>query len=153
MKWQKAKADAARMQESRGRVELARKLDACKMFKGDESLEEMIGLMFSAQGAEFLTKYGFPDLATFRKFKKHHPERFGVYIDYGDVLIKDEKRVFLVGKTIAKIDYQATQANRLVMMHGAKAEVEASGRSVVRIETDGSCIVEVTKNDHAKVLQ
>ena len=82
-KWKVAK-DAAQAQcEKSYQYEMARKLGACQMFTGEESMEEMIRLMFSPQGAEFLTTYNFPDIATFRKFKKYHPERFGVYIDCG----------------------------------------------------------------------
>ena len=65
--------------------------------------------MFSPQGAEFLTTYNFPDIATFRKFKKYHPERFGVYIDCGEIAISDAKNVFLVGNTTARLKYMSSK--------------------------------------------
>ena len=73
--WRAAK-DAAQAQcADSGQYEMAAKLEACDMFKGDETLEELIGLMFSPRGVEFMTAYNFPNIATFRRFKKYHPER------------------------------------------------------------------------------
>lgn len=151
--WLEAKEKAARSEERKGHLGIARKLDACKMFKGDETLEGVVDLMFSPQGAEFLTRYKFPDLATFRRFRKYDPERLGVHIDRGEISLQDEKRVFLVGKTTARLKYTVTQGNRLVLMHGAKAYIEASGYAIVRIEADDSCEVVVKTNDHAKIMQ
>lgn len=151
-KWLEAKAKAARLRESEGNADLAAKLNACQMFKGDESLEGLVDLMFSPQGAEFLTKFGFPDLRTFRKFKKYHPERLGVYIDCGEIVLNDESRVFLVGNTAAKLNYSKTQGNRVVMMHGATATIIAEGYSVVKVENDGSSKMSLIKKDSARVL-
>lgn len=152
-KWRAAK-DAAQAQcETSHQYDLARKLGECQMFKGDESLEEMISLMFSPQGAEFLTTYGFPDLVTFRKFKKYHPERFGVYIDCGEIALRDEKNVFVVGNTVARLKYAQTQGNRLILMFGAMADVDASGFCVVKIERDATSKVEVNISGHAKVIR
>lgn len=151
--WLEAKAKAARLQEGKGNFDLAAKLNACQMFKGDESIEDLAALMFSPQGVEFLTRYKFPDLAVFRKFKRFSPEKLGVYIDAGRITLKNPEKAFLVGKTVAVLQYDELKAKRLVMMHGAKATVEASGWAVVRIDTDGTCNVDVKKADHAKVLR
>lgn len=130
----------------------ARKLSVCSMFKGSENLEELINLMFSPQGAEFLTTYGFPDIATFRKFKKYHPERLGVYIDCGKISISEPRRAFLVGNTTAEIKCEETQRNRIILMCGASASVMASGYSLVKIDKDQSSQVIYSAKDHAKIL-
>lgn len=152
-KWKAAKNAAQKRNEKSHNYEMARKLGACQMFTGEESMEEMIRLMFSPQGAEFLTTYNFPDIATFRKFKKYHLERFGVYIDCGEIAISDAKNVFLVGNTTARLKYTQTQGNRLILMCGAMARVEASGYCVLKIEKDNKSNVEVNISGHAKVLQ
>ena len=59
-KWKVAKDAAQAKYEKSYQYEMARKLEACKMFTGEESMEEMINLMFSPQGAEFLTENNFP---------------------------------------------------------------------------------------------
>lgn len=150
--WKAAK-DAAQLQcENNGQYEMARKLGACDMFKGDETLEEVVKLMFTPRGVEFLTTYGFPDIATLRKFKKHHPERFGVYIDCGKISLSEARKVFLIGDTTAELKYRETAANRLFLMHGAHASVVASGYSVVRVEKDKSSEVSYTVQDNASIL-
>ena len=108
--------------------------------------------MFSARGAEFLTTFGFPNIETFRKFKKYNPEQFGVFIDKGEIALKDNHRVFLVGDTTATLNYSQTAANRLILMHGAKATVIASGFSVVNIEKDKTSDITLIVQDKAKIL-
>lgn len=151
--WKAAKDAAQTRCETSHQYEMARKLGACQMFTGEESMEEMIKLMFSPQGAEFLTTYNFPNLATFRKFKKYHPERFGVYIDCGEISLSDAKNVFLVGNTTARLKYAQTQGNRLILMCGASAHIEASGFSILKIESDEVSKVEIKVSDHAKVIR
>ena len=152
-KWKVAKDAAQAKYEKSYQYEIARKLEACKMFTGEESMEEMINLMFSPQGAEFLTENNFPDIATFRRFKKYHPEQFGVYIDAGEISLSEAKNVFLVGNTTARLKYAQTQGNRLILMCGATARIEASGYCVLKIEKDDKSNVEVNVSGHAKVMQ
>lgn len=151
-KWKAAKAAAKSMCLDNARYEMAHKLEVCDMFKGDETLEEVVRLMFSPRGVEFLTTYGFPDLATFRKFKKYHPERLGVYIDCGKISLSEARKVFLIGDTTAELKYRETAGNRLFLMHGAQASVQASGFSVVKIEKDSISRVEQVVQDNAKIL-
>ena len=149
--WQKAKAEAQMMCASIGNKELAQKLADCTMFKGTEDLEQLIRLMFTPQGIEFLTQYNFPDLATFRKFKKYHPERYGVYIDCGEISLSEARRVFLVGNSSATLNYRETAGNRVYLMHGARASIVASGYAVIKIEHDAKSSVSYITNDKAIV--
>lgn len=150
--WKAAK-DAAQAQcVDNGDREMASKLKACEMFKGDETLEELIGLMFSPRGVEFMTTYNFPDLATFRRFKKYHPERFGVYIDSGKISLSEARKVFLIGDTTAELKYRQTAGNRAFLMCGAKASVIVSGYAVVKIEKDKDSEVSCIVQDNAKIL-
>lgn len=150
--WKAAK-DAAQAQcANAGQYEIAQKLGACEMFHGNETLEELIKLMFTPQGIEFLTTYNFPDIETLRLFKKYHPERFGVYIDCGKISLSEVRKVFLIGDTTAKVKYREIAGNRLFLMHGAHASVVASGYSVVKIEKDSSSKVEYIAQDDAKIL-
>lgn len=149
--WQKAKDEAQMMCASIGDKELAQKLADCTMFKGTEDLEQLIRLMFTPQGIEFLTKYNFPDLATFRKFKKYHPERYGVYIDCGEISLSEARRVFLVGNSSATLNYRETAGNRVYLMHGARASIVASGYAVIKIEHDAKSNVSYITKDKAIV--
>lgn len=151
-KWLEAKKEAARQCGAKGDLRLAQRILDCNMFTGAESLEGLIDLMFSPQGIEFLTTFNFPDLATFRKFKKYHPERYGVYIDSGDISLSEPRRAFLIGNTNAKIIYRQTAGNRLNLMCGATAYVVAEGYSLIRIEKDSDSAVSVDAEPHAKIL-
>ena len=151
-KWRRAKVLASASCIRQGKRDVAEKLNVCNMFKGTESMEEMISLMFSAQGSEFLTTYGFPDIETFRMFKKYHPERFGVYIDCGKINLSGVQRAFLVGNTQAEIKCDQTALYRIILMHGASAEIEASGYAVVKIERDENSEVKGSFSGMAKRL-
>lgn len=151
-KWKVAKDAAQDRCEKSHDYEMAHKLCACQMFTGNESLEEMIKLMFSPQGIEFLTNNHFPDIATFRAFKKYCPERYGVYIDCGEISLSNVRNVFLVGNTSAELSYTDITGNRVVLMWGASAHVKASGFSIVKIEKDDTSTVKTEKSDFAKIL-
>lgn len=150
--WKAAKQAAQEHCMRTGNQDMARKLEDCDMFKGNETLDELVELIFSPRGIEFLTKFGFPDLETFRKFKQYHPERFGVYIDSGKITLTEARRAFLIGDTVATVKYRESAGNRLHLMHGASASVFAGGYSVVRVEKDMKSEVSFIKQDHARIL-
>ena len=116
------------------------------------TLEELIGLMFSPRGVEFMTTYNFPDIATFRRFKKYRPERYGVYIDSGKISLSEARKIFLIGDTAAELKYRQTAGNRLFLMCGAKVSVAASGYAVVKVEKDKDSEVSYIVQDNAKIL-
>lgn len=150
--WLKAKARAAQATKEMGKIELSAKLTACAMFTGDESLQALVSLMFTPQGTEFLTRVGFPDLEVFRKFAPYHPERYGVYIDAGGFAVSEPRKIFLVGETAALIKCRETAGNSVVLMHGARARIEASRYAVVKVDKDNNSFAEYEAHDHAKIL-
>lgn len=152
-KYREVALEAQTRSENSHNYEYARKLRECHIFTGNETLEELIQIIFSPRGAEFLTTYNFPDISLFRKFKKYHPEQYGVYIDCGEIALSDEKNIYLIGNTIGEIKCAQTQGNRIILMCGAKANITASGYSVVKVETDDFSKADVKVKDHAKVLR
>lgn len=150
--WVKAKAKAQQRCERAGRHEVARKLASCKMFAGYEDLEDIVRLIFSPQGIEFMTSFDFPNIDTFRKFKPYNPERFGVYIDSGHISLSEARNVFLVGDTTAELKYHQTAQNRVHLMCGARATLIASGYSIVKVESDRHSSIAHITNDHPIVL-
>lgn len=151
-KWVQAKLAAQEQSVALGNLSLAQKLADCKMFKGTEDLGELAELMFTPQGIEFMIQYNFPDLATFRKFKKYHPERFNVYIDCGKIVLNEPNRAFLVGNTFASVQC-SEKITCIVLMHGARAYINASGYSLVKIDCDAESEVIYNKRDHARILR
>lgn len=152
LKWLASKDEAQCRYEKAGDYDVARKLKSCSMFSGNETIEGAVDVMFTSQGIEFITDNMFPDLATFRKFKKYGIEKLGVYVDSGDISLSDVNRCCLVGKTNADIECTKTQLYRIVAVRGAKVKVFARGYSVIKIEQDEYSSVSVINTEHAKVM-
>lgn len=150
--WKAAKKAAEKRCEQAHDYDMARKLAACRMFSGEENLEEMINLMFTPRGAEFLTRYGFPSLDIFRKYKPFNPEQYGVYIDCGEINLSEVRRAFLVGKTSARITFRDVARNQVILMHGASAQIIVGGHSVVHVENDGSGNLSFIKRENGIVI-
>ena len=149
--WKKAKARAEKLCVKAGREDVAQKLRICTMFHGDETLEELVELLFSPQGIEFATSFDFPTLSIFKQFKKYDTNQLGVYIDAGNITLEEEHRVLLVGNTTATLKYSQTRANKVCALHGAKVHIEAAGFSVVKVDTDRSSRIKTVITDHAFV--
>ena len=149
--WRKAKARAAQMCIKAGREDVAQKLNACTMFHGDETLEELVELLFSPQGVEFISRFSFPTLSIFRQFKKYDTQKLGVYIDAGEITLEEAHRVLLVGNTTATLKYSQTHENLVCALHGSTAMIEAAGYSVIHVEIDRHSKAREIIKDHAFV--
>ncbi|MCM1166761.1 MAG: hypothetical protein NC401_12215 [Ruminococcus sp.] len=145
------KKRAAAMCRRAGNYDVADKIDACDIFSGDETLPELIDKIFTPQGREFMTSFGFPDIETFRRFIPYHPEQYGVFIDASEIAITDVSRVCLIGNTSARLNYAKTQGNTVILMHGANADIIAAGYSVVKVELGAQCRYHADKRDNAIV--
>lgn len=149
--WRKAKARAAQKCIKAGREDVAQKLKACTMFHGDETLEELVELLFSPRGVEFISRFDFPTLSICRQFKKYDTQQLGVYIDAGEITLEEAHRVLLIGNTHATLKYSQTHDNLVCVLHGATALIEASGYSVVKVEIDRHSKAREIIKDHAFV--
>lgn len=151
--WRIANADAVRKCRDARLHILADKLAECELLTGTETLPELIDIIFSPQGREFMTRFGFPSVETFRRFLPYHPEQYGVFIDAAGIALTDVSRVFLIGNTSARLNYRETQGNTVILMHGASAEINAGGYSVLRVERDAESPRPVVHSkDHAVVV-
>lgn len=132
--------------------DLAERLAACDMFKGTEDIAELARLFTTPQGLEFCLAANFPNLATLRQFKRFNPEKYGFYIDAGNITLKNPERAVLIGRTIATVVCDTCAAHTVVAMHGATATVIASGWAVVRIEAGVSTSIIRRVSDNAIIL-
>lgn len=107
---------------------------ACNAFKGG-TLEELVDELFSSQGVEFVMKKGYPGLYEFREIQRFVDlKKYGVYVDSGKIELTEKRRVFLVGNTDAQLNYSDLARSKVCLIYGAKAFINASGYSVVRVE-------------------
>lgn len=147
--WLQAKAHLSERCALGGNPDMAHKLAACDMFKGNESLDEIVRMFMSPQGIEFCLAAKFPTLPTLRLFKRFGVERFGVYIDAGNITLDNPRRAVLIGRTAANITYtENTPLHNLTLLRGASAVINASGWAVVGVASERGCklIKNVTGN-------
>lgn len=133
--------------------EQATKLGACQLFTGEEkTLDDIIRLFLTPQGIEFCVKHNFPSLTTIRGFKKYGVEKYGIYIDAGEVTLKNPQKAVIIGKTSATVDCDSCELHKLVFMHKANGTVNASGWAVVRTEASAGCDVAKKVSEKAVML-
>lgn len=117
----------------------ARQLNACDLFKGDEDLQGLVRLFTSPQGLEFCMRNHFPNTATFRLFKPYAVEKYGIYIDAGNITLENPRRAVLIGRTSATVNCDTNERHEVVVLSGAKALVNASRWAVVFTRAGAGC--------------
>lgn len=133
--------------------EQARLLGACPLFTGKErTLEDIVRLFTTTQGIEFCVNNHFPNMATFRLFKPHKVEHFGIYIDAGTITLHNPKRAILIGRTSATINNDTLEAHEIILLHGAKAIVNASGWAVCKTTVETGCSIIRNTSENAVIL-
>ena len=150
--WLDAKRDMARRCRRAGDSAMARRIDYCRLFRGDESPAEAAALMASPAGLEFCMAAGFPSLTDCRRLRPYDAGRYGLYIDAGDITVTDEARVILIGDTRARVSCTKCARYTVAAMHGASAIVEASGWAIVYTAAARGSRLEATRSGQAIVL-
>lgn len=131
----------------------ARLLGACHLFTGKErTLEDIVRLFTTPQGIEFCAGKHFPNMATFRLFKPHNVERFGIYIDAGTITLNNPERAIVIGRTSAIINCDTLASHEVILLHGAKAVVNASGWAVCVTTVETGCHIIRNVSENAVVL-
>lgn len=150
--WVQAKMQAQEECENRSLFNMAEKYRVCSMFKGTETVEEVLALFTTPQGIEFCTKHSFPSIEMCRKFKGATAERLGIFVE-SDARIANLPIVVLVGSCHAELEYNdPDKRHQVILMHGASASIKASNWAVVFVNNASDGSVEIEATDNAKVL-
>ena len=121
----------------------------CGLLKGSEDRVELMDMFFTPKGMEFCTTHNLPSLEAFRRFRGKQAEHSGFYIDT-PVKARNLPCVALIGnETVAELEFTETKGFMVVLMHGAKAKITASGYAVVFITNAGGGEVELVQRDNA----
>lgn len=115
----------------------AKALGCCDKFKGTEDLDSLVALFQSPQGIEFCKTHHFPDLSLFRLLKPYKLHKYGIYIDAGQITLRNPQQAFLIGNTKATIfcdtsDYR----NNVHLFHNAHADIKAKEWSVTFVDVE-----------------
>ena len=130
----------------------AQLLGQCGKFTGSEDLNGIIDLFTSPQGVEFCLAHHFPSLNTLAMFKPFDVHEKGVFINYGGLTISDRHRVVLIGRTAATTTCGDNVGYGIMLMHGAKAVINASNWAVVSVNADKGCQVIKNVSGNALIL-
>ena len=132
--------------------EAARRLNACKLFTGQETFEGMMRVFLTPQGIEFCIKNDFPDRSYLQPIKEQNVSEMGIWIDAGEMTLRNERTVVLIGDCNFNLEYDTLEYPcKVVLMKGARAKIVAGGFSVIRIEAQEGCIYKVKKGRLAVV--
>lgn len=128
-----------------------KKFTNCAGINGGESLEELARI-FIEKGDRFCEKTNFPSLDVWREFKRYDTQRLGFYIDAGRVEFANKEVIVLVGETTADLYYDELKAHKVILMHGARANITAEKWGLVFVTAGAGCKVIEHVSDNARVL-
>lgn len=135
-----------------GVMQDAIRLGACSQSGKATDWKSLCWLFFTPQGREFCENNNFPSLEIFRQMKPH-VAAYGVFVDAGEIMLKNNANVGIIGKTEAMIEYDDnTKLHRIILMHGARAVIKVSNYAVVNVINVGNCPIEVINDGTGKVL-
>ena len=118
----------------------AREAGACDKLTGSEDLDGLARLVMSPAGMEFCIQNRFPAGYTWRQLRENEDmERYGIYIDAGEVMLEDPENVLLVGRTTANITCTGKGRRNIYGLRGCSIILNAYDWTVCRVIADTSC--------------
>ncbi|MBO7287327.1 MAG: hypothetical protein J6U85_03755 [Bacteroidales bacterium] len=131
---------------------MARNLGACRLIDGIRDLEELSKYIFAPQGLEFCTIHQFPALDILQQHKDII-EKYGYFVDCGFISRSNDNNIVLAGDTTGELSFDdPTSLHKVILMHGAKATINASNYVVIKIYQIGECNFEVNKDQTSIIL-
>ena len=94
----------------------------------------------------------FPEYGDFQALQAHGVEKYGIYIDAGTLTLKDPSRAILIGRTSATVFCSKTERHEIILLHGAKAIVNANKWAVARVQSEQGCSVIKYTSDNAIII-
>lgn len=130
----------------------ALELGACNQSGKATDWKSLCWLFFTPQGREFCENNNFPSIEIFRNMKPN-VEKYGVYVDAGDIQLKNNVNIGIIGDTDAMLEYDDnTVVYKIILMHGAKSTIKASNYAVINLTNVNNCQVTIINDGTAKVL-
>lgn len=112
---------------------------ACELLRPNMTPTELCHLLRSPQGEEFILK-GLPTLSLWRLVGEEYKELLAqhhIYLDAGYLELDGETtRRIAIGATHLRITADQPKLYNVTLIHGAKADVQATNWAVVSVERD-----------------
>ena len=130
----------------------ALELGACSQSGKATDWKSLCWLFFTPQGREFCEKNNFPSIDVFRQMKPY-VSSYGVFVDAGGIMLKNNANVGIIGETEAVLEYDDnTYVHKIIAMHNATITIKASNYTVVNLTNVGNCKVIIINDGTAKIL-
>lgn len=130
----------------------ALELGACNQSGKATDWKSLCWLFFTPQGREFCENNNFPSLEVFRQMKPYVAPH-GVYVDAGDIALKNNSHVAIIGETDAVLEYDDnTIVHKIIVMHGARITIKASNYVVINLTNVRNCKITIINDGTARVL-
>lgn len=127
-------------------------LGACSKSNGVTDWKTLTGLFFSPQGYEFCENNNYPTLEMFREIKEDISQ-YNVFVDAGTQKRNNDSYVALVGKTKGELYFDDnTKIHKIILMHGASADIVVRNYAVVRLINIGNNNVRIHKDKTSIIL-
>lgn len=131
----------------------AKALGACDLITGEETIDGILDLFLTPQGAEFCRNNHFPSTSTMRAFKPFNLESHCIYLDAGEITLYNPERVALIGHTSATIYCSEMRLHRVFLYRGASAVINGEGWTVTRVHSEKGCRIITHIKDNAIITQ
>ena len=127
-------------------------IGGCESFTGNESLDELVSLFLSDAGIDFCIRNHFPNTSTFRLFRDFGLEKYGIYIDAGDIEIVNPDKVVIIGRTTAIVKCSSGGRHEVITLNGGKAIISASRWAVVVVKAQAGSTIVKNISENAVIL-
>ncbi|MCD8030048.1 MAG: hypothetical protein LUF85_04265 [Bacteroides sp.] len=125
---------------------------ACSKSHKVSDYRSLVWLFFSPQGREFCIENSFPDPQQFASIAEGI-EPYGVYVNRGEVIQENPEQFAAVGNTTARLTFDDPQrVHKVILMHGAKAHIQASNYAVILLVKTQDCDVKIQKDQTVVIL-
>lgn len=123
-------------------------LKACQKINGKEKISDLMQLFTTPQGVEFYQKTGFPTIEMWKEYRAE-AQKYGIYVDAGDIELHGSQTVALIGNTHARLlfDDMASVGHTVIVAGGAMADITARNYAVVFTKNIGGVVEKHTEDN------
>lgn len=126
----------------------AETLGACGMIKNIHDERSAVDALFKPQGIEFCANKDYPKAAQIDASLRALMQKYGIFVDCGDIRIEGQRRLCFIGKCRAKVKAQGCKdLHTILALDGAEVEIEASMYATGTADASRSARITLSNQD------
>ncbi len=123
----------------------------CGIIDKSFTIEDWVSLVFG-EAQLFCLENNIPTLSMWEELDRVFAiSQYGIYVNKGNITLKDEPSVILIGATTATVEHNELRRNVVVAMRGAQCHVVANRNAVVFAKKDKFSEITTEQNDNAVI--